>query len=452
MGLLGPAHHRRLRGGARLDRRPALERRARRAHRHVVHGDHVALRGRARPPGGEGRLRGGADGRQLPRHRRTRWAGERRVHPGLARPRDGARHHVRRHPTRGPPRPPGRPVAVPGPDAGRGGRRWDRPPSTGRSGSSAPRSGCADRIDVPDLPRRRPRRPVPARRPDALRAARRQHRHPHAARAVDPHDHGAGAATGRCPRHGPRCCSSGSTSTSSASTPRPRASRKVTQYVRGHERYESAPTWPVPGLTASRWYLHGTGGLDPAAPPAGAPGRSYLALPITGTCTRSTSQWLIGLVGPPCATDNRIDEQLSLTYTSEPFAAGAGDQRTRSRSTSGSRPSSPMRIVSVAVSDVAPDGTSLGLSNGLLLASHRAVDPSRSRMLDGQSIQPWHPFTQDAVTAVTSGRADAAPDRGLPHLRRHRRGAPAPRHGGALRRAPRARRRSPAGSTPSSGR
>jgi hypothetical protein len=66
--------------------------------------------------------------------------------------------------------------------------------------------------------------------------------------------------------------------------------------------------------------------------------------------------------------------------------------------------SSPDAVVSVAVSDVAPDGTSLGLTNGLLTASHRAVDADRSRLLDGQSIQPWHPFSEAAKLGVTPGR------------------------------------------------
>ena len=65
--------------------------------------------------------------------------------------------------------------------------------------------------------------------------------------------------------------------------------------------------------------------------------------------------------------------------------------------------SSPEAVVSVAVSDVAPDGTSRGLTNGLLLASDRAVDRARSRVLDGQSIQPWHPFTDAARLPVSPG-------------------------------------------------
>src|SRR5690606_9678270 len=74
----------------------------------------------------------------------------------------------------------------------------------------------------------------------------------------------------------------------------------VTQYVRGHERYESTTSWPAPDLTAQRWWLHGTGGLMTVPPPPGGPGsegRSYVELPVTGICSRSTNQWLIGLLG-----------------------------------------------------------------------------------------------------------------------------------------------------------
>jgi hypothetical protein len=38
------------------------------------------------------------------------------------------------------------------------------------------------------------------------------------------------------------------------------------------------------------------------------------------------------------------------------------------------------------------------------MASQRGVDPARARLLDGQSIQPWHPFTQVSVLPVVGGR------------------------------------------------
>ncbi|MCU1379287.1 MAG: peptidase [Acidimicrobiales bacterium] len=178
---------------------------------------------------------------------------------------------------------------------------------------------------------------------------------------------------------------------------------KVTQFMRGIDRYESSPTWPVPGLEARRWYLRGDGSLTTTKGSTGEPGRKYAQLPVTGACSRSTAQWLIGAIDQtPCATDNRADEAANLTYTSapvtKPTTVNGPIQADVWVTTTASDAS-----VSVAVSDVAPDGSSRGLTNGLLLASRRAVDPARSRTLDGQSIQPWHPFTKDSVLSVPPG-------------------------------------------------
>jgi putative CocE/NonD family hydrolase len=179
----------------------------------------------------------------------------------------------------------------------------------------------------------------------------------------------------------------------------------VTQFVRGHDRYETAPSWPVPGLTPQRWFLRSTGGLTRGGPGAGDGSRAYLNLPVTGVCSRSTAQWLIGLLdGTGCAKDNRVDESLgTLTYTSRPLEEELvinGPIQADVWVTTTNEDA----VVSVSVSDVAPDGSSRGLTNGLLMASHRAVDPARSRVLGGQTIQPWHPFTREAVLPVRAGR------------------------------------------------
>ncbi|MFX9893330.1 CocE/NonD family hydrolase C-terminal non-catalytic domain-containing protein, partial [Acinetobacter baumannii] len=58
--------------------------------------------------------------------------------------------------------------------------------------------------------------------------------------------------------------------------------------------------------------------------------------------------------------------------------------------------------LSVRVSDYDPaTGKSAPLSNGLLTASLRAVDESRSRYIGDEMIQPWHPFTKASVLPVT---------------------------------------------------
>jgi predicted acyl esterase len=177
----------------------------------------------------------------------------------------------------------------------------------------------------------------------------------------------------------------------------------VTQFVRGHEQYESVASWPAPGLRAERWFLRGAGGLATGAPAAAESPQQFVSTLPTGICSRSTAQWLLFVFeGTPCQSDNRLGEVGGVTYTSAPFDEPTeingpieADLWVTTDRTEAS--------VSVAVSDVAPDGTSRGLTNGLLLASHRATDPARARLLDGQSIQPWHPFTRDAVLKVTPG-------------------------------------------------
>jgi putative CocE/NonD family hydrolase len=184
----------------------------------------------------------------------------------------------------------------------------------------------------------------------------------------------------------------------------------VTQYVRGIEAYRSAPSWPIPGLHAERWHLRGDGTLTAALPEEAEAGKQYLQAPVTGACTRSANQWLIGLVEQtPCATDNRLDEALSLTYTTDPFATDARIDGPIQADLWLAAPLGGEILTSVALSSVAPDGSSRGLTNGLLRASHRAVDESRSRLLDGQSIQPWHPFTEDALQEVPAGEPVLVP-------------------------------------------
>ena len=60
-------------------------------------------------------------------------------------------------------------------------------------------------------------------------------------------------------------------------------------------------------------------------------------------------------------------------------------------------------MLSVSVSDVAPDGTVTRLTGGWQVISHRALDKSRTRYLDGKIIQPFHPFTRAAKRPLATG-------------------------------------------------
>ena len=60
-------------------------------------------------------------------------------------------------------------------------------------------------------------------------------------------------------------------------------------------------------------------------------------------------------------------------------------------------------MLSVAVEDVAPDGTVSRLTGGWQVLSHRKLDESRTRYLDGKIIQPYHPFTRADQKRLASG-------------------------------------------------
>ena len=55
------------------------------------------------------------------------------------------------------------------------------------------------------------------------------------------------------------------------------------------------------------------------------------------------------------------------------------------------------------VEEVTPNGTSYPLTEGALLGSLRAVDPSRSWTADGITVLPYHPYTQASAEPVVPG-------------------------------------------------
>jgi putative CocE/NonD family hydrolase len=130
----------------------------------------------------------------------------------------------------------------------------------------------------------------------------------------------------------------------------------------------------------------------------------FLQNPVSGVCTQSTSQWSAGLLAPvPCTTDNRLDEATSgVSYTTAPLTHDLQFDGPLFADVWVSTTASDA-VVTVRVTDVAPDGTSTELTDGWLAGSFRALDASRSRYVNGQLMQPWHPFTQASVLPVAAG-------------------------------------------------
>ncbi|WP_051362203.1 CocE/NonD family hydrolase [Solimonas soli] len=176
----------------------------------------------------------------------------------------------------------------------------------------------------------------------------------------------------------------------------------VTQYVTGYGHYATASDWPHPDARAQRLYLRADKSLSEDAPAAGEKANTALQLPIEGLCSISTSQWTAGLLGYvplPCFENSNSAESLSVKYETPVMEADYYINGPIEADVWISSTASDAGL-SVRVDDVDENGVARSLSNGIQTASLRAVDASRSRTLDGQMIQPWHPYTQDSVQTL----------------------------------------------------
>jgi putative CocE/NonD family hydrolase len=180
---------------------------------------------------------------------------------------------------------------------------------------------------------------------------------------------------------------------------------KVTQYTYGDEHYETQPDWPDPRLTPTRRYFRAGGNLSPSAPTGAEASDSFVQNPVSGVCTQSTSQWSAGATEAiPCTNDDRLNEPTGVTYTMAPMKREtlfSGPVMANVWTSTTARDA----VLSVRVTDVAPDGSSKELTGGWLAASFRRLDRTRSRYVRGELIQPWHPFTRSSVEPVPAGQA-----------------------------------------------
>ncbi|MCM3575515.1 CocE/NonD family hydrolase [Mesobacillus subterraneus] len=174
----------------------------------------------------------------------------------------------------------------------------------------------------------------------------------------------------------------------------------VTQFVLGENHFEVQPGWPHKNVNAEKFYLRSGKQLTKETPSSLEPSSTMLQQPLNGICSGSTNQWMAGIPDAlPCTKDNRLTEMGELTYTTAPVntdlrVSGPIAAKIFAKTTAREL------VLSVRVTDVAPDGSSREITAGWLAASHRAVDESKSRFLDGENIQPWHPFTRAAIQEV----------------------------------------------------
>lgn len=214
----------------------------------------------------------------------------------------------------------------------------------------------------------------------------------------------------------------------------------VTQYVEGYgtfgqDRFATTTDWPHPKAEAKRYYFRSNKSLtsskpwffewssdveEPSAPTVSV-SKSDSGKTVNGSvdieddsvCSRSGVQWSLGINGLlplPCHNDNSIVEgrqdavvyetapQWRDMYINGPMQADIWMSSNR-----------PHAALAVRVSVVDAFGKATPVAAGLQSAAFRAVDESRSRYLDGEMIQPWHPFTAASLQPLRNGEPVLVP-------------------------------------------
>jgi hypothetical protein len=179
----------------------------------------------------------------------------------------------------------------------------------------------------------------------------------------------------------------------------------------GSSQWFHAREYPVAEATPTRFYLSEPGRLtgDSCPDETVATLRYTPRGPVAG---RSLEQWSLGMNSfiatqrgwqIPYDQDNRRLQRGALTYTTGPFTSPtlvAGPITLTVRATA----STTETLWVAHLDDVAPDGASRPLTQGALLGSHRALDPTRTWYLpDGTVLRPQHVSTRSAAQPVVPG-------------------------------------------------
>jgi putative CocE/NonD family hydrolase len=186
--------------------------------------------------------------------------------------------------------------------------------------------------------------------------------------------------------------------------------------VLGTDKWIDTTTYPFAGAAANTFYLgSGRTGTSPASKNDGSLSTTVPAQQgddrldwalLNSTCTRSTNQWIGGLLTNPSCDTNDLDREQgpnAVVYTSAPLttaATVAGPISATIYATANTKETAWV----VTVSDVGPDGSSRPFTEGALAGSMRDVDPSQSWYAsDGHPLMPYHPYTKASEHEVKPG-------------------------------------------------
>lgn len=186
----------------------------------------------------------------------------------------------------------------------------------------------------------------------------------------------------------------------------------LTYFEQGSGRWRTGRHWIDRRQRAVSFRLSGSatagGGAGALTRDRAEPGSAVVPpIPAAGLCTRSTNQWTAGIPNTspfpnPCLSDNRLNDLAGVTFDTEPLKRGLSIQGPLNARLYTSTTASD-GMLSVAVEDVAPDGTVSRLTGGWQVLSFRELDRERSRYLGGRLIQAFHPFTEASKEPMPSG-------------------------------------------------
>jgi predicted acyl esterase len=179
------------------------------------------------------------------------------------------------------------------------------------------------------------------------------------------------------------------------------SSSPVTYWRLGQNKYETANTWPVPGVTYTQAALSGSNKLTWGKGSGAADLLPWQ--PASGGCTRSTYVGTFGLApSTPCETDDSLNDRTGLTYDlplthaldlTGPMSAHLFVSTSRSDA-----------FVTVHLEDVNPaTGAAKELTSGWDTLSFRALDPASSTQLGTAGLLPFHPYTRASVQHIAAG-------------------------------------------------
>jgi putative CocE/NonD family hydrolase len=188
-------------------------------------------------------------------------------------------------------------------------------------------------------------------------------------------------------------------------------------YDLGTGRFRETTTYPFTG-SSPRTYFFGSGGkLTRSRPTTSSAGSDKIVWSPQGSpCGRPVDQWSMGGISitaseaqilAPCTDEDNTAQvgPWETSYTTAPLAKATTLAGPITATVYATATTTETQWVAEA-EVVTPDGVSFPLTEGALLGSFRKVEASRSWIVNGKTILPYHPYTKASSSPVVPGAVE----------------------------------------------